>query len=77
MTKPKFWDLPIYKAIQGSLLSKRVKTEVLRKLKKTRDSNRELIRDESAANIKEFFLVWAHTKEGYDYWNQIHVDSGL
>lgn len=75
MTKTPFNRLPIYKAIRNSKLTKSRQDEVLRKLKKYRIiHNRPCI--ESAETL-DGIGRWEDLPEGFDYWQQMHNDSGL
>jgi len=78
MKKIPFNQLPIYKAIRNSKLSRRIQDEVLRKLikyYKKYPNDGELDFSGEASLLK--CLNWKVSKEGYKYWRQMHCDSGL
>lgn len=72
MAKTAFRDLPIYKAIRRSKLSKRVQNEVLRKLKRLRDK-REYTFYGDATKL----AMCIAAGDWNDYWEQMDKDSGL
>jgi hypothetical protein len=76
MEKLRFTQLPIYKAIRGSKLSKRAQDEVLRKLKKYRNQGHPAHNFETAYDIHSA-INWGSTEEGYGYWSKMQRDSGL
>jgi len=81
MKKLRFNQLPIYKAIRGSKLSRRKQDEVLRKLKNyypdyAKPMDRHSVNFSGQTPLTAT-LNWGATKEGIDYWHQIHCDSGL
>ena len=78
MKKIPFTKLPIYTAIRGCKLSRRVQNEVLKKLKKY--YARPSLLKNGFGNTESLLtacIVFSDTSEGYDYWYQMHCDSGL
>lgn len=75
MNKIPFRQLPIYKTLRGSKLSKRAQDEVLKKLKRYYQQKLNGFNG-SADNLAEC-LAWSPSAEGEPYWRQMHVDSGL
>jgi hypothetical protein len=80
MTKTPFTKLPIYAAIRGCKLSRRVQKEVLLKLKKYYASRAaDFLRPETSWRGGRLSICfnWAKTSEGFKYWCAMHRDSGL
>jgi hypothetical protein len=74
--KTPFKQLPIVAAIRGSKLTKARQDEVLRKLEKYYENSAGCYFNGDEQRLA-FCLVWSDTTEGFEYWHQMHTDSGL
>jgi hypothetical protein len=74
MKKLRFNQLPIYKAIRGSKLSKRAQDEVLRKLEKRVPL--DVLKGFRSLFGFHWMPVFTNV-EGEAYWLQMHKDSQL